>query len=434
MERVEYVEKAILGTIMNDNKLLKETILTAEHFVVQAHKVIYQTMQKLDVKGLATDFATILTELDFGTIESIGGANYLTSLLDFADDERFEKHEAALLGTYRKRKVKNIANGILENDWELDEIMSKFTELETHKENDRVTAFDIAARMLELPYQSIAKGNAVTTGLSNLDTRTGGLQKSDLIIIAARPSVGKTALALNMGINAEQAGTKVIFFSLEMSNKSLGNRLAAHIGNLNLNKMKDPHDLFNTNDINKWQHVIGEMSKMDLIVYDKPGQSVSEMRSKIRKEMRTTGGKDTVVFIDYLQLIQPVNPKATPNERISQISRDLKLVAREFDIPVVCLSQLNRDVEKRDNKRPLMSDLRDSGAIEQDADIILLLYRDGYYKHRASKEANKKPLTHDRLEIDIAKNRQGEVTKIEALYDLTRGVIRYEPNLSGATT
>lgn len=431
MESVEYVEKAILGTIMNDNKLLKETILTAEHFVIQAHKVIYQTMQKLDVKGLATDFATILTELDFGTIENIGGASYLTSLLDFADDERFEKHEAALLNAYRKRRVKNLASGILENDWELDEIMSKFTELETHKENDRVTAFDIAIRMLEIPYQPIAKKNAVTTGLSNLDSRTGGLQKSDLIIIAARPSVGKTALALNMGINAEQAGTKVIFFSLEMSNKSLGNRLAAHIGNLNLNKLKDPHEFFDTNDLNKWQHVIGEMSKMDLIVYDKPGQSVSEMRSKIRKEMRASFEKDVVVFIDYLQLIQPVNPKATPNERISQISRDLKLVAREFDIPVVCLSQLNRDVEKRENKRPLMSDLRDSGAIEQDADIILLLYRDGYYKHRASMVPNKKPLTHDRLEIDIAKNRQGEVTKIEALYDLTRGVIRYEPNLSG---
>lgn len=428
METTNFLEKAFIGTIMSDNKLLKDTVIKPEHFASQVHRTIYQKMQRLDVKGHAVDAVTVLMDFEMADIEGIGGANYLTEMQSMADEKSFEKYEKTILDSYRKRKMKNVMVSALEKDWELDEVISKLSELETFRENDRVTGFDIAMRIFELPFREEVQEKAIPTGLQILDNYIGGLQKTELYIMAARPSMGKTALALNLAINTERNGAKVIFFSLEMSSKSIGNRLASHVGGLNLNKFKNPYKFFDQADKDHWHIVTGEISEMDLVVFEKPAQSIAEMRSKIRKEIRESNGKDVVVFIDYLQLIQARDIKATPHIQISQISRDLKQIAREFNIPVVCLSQLNRDVEKRDNKRPMMSDLRDSGSIEQDADVILLLYRDGYYKHREAKEENKQPLMMDILEIDIAKNRQGETKRIEVIYDLSRGKISYDSN------
>ena len=208
-----------------------------------------------------------------------------------------------------------------------------------------------------------------------------------------------------------------------MGRRGIGYRLASHIGGLNLNKFKKPMQLFAPDDIKAWPAITGEISNMDFVIYEKPAQTIAEIRSKIRKELRESPGKDAVVLIDYLQLIQPTDKKATPNVQISQISRDLKQIAKEFHVPVVCLSQLNRAVEQRSDKRPMMSDLRDSGSIEQDADVIMLLYRDGYYN-----PGNKINKHTDLLEIHIAKNRQGETAHLETYYNLAKGRIYYVEN------
>jgi len=420
MENTEYVEKAFIGSIMADNKLLNDTIVKPEHLNCQLYKTIYSTILEQYKKGFAVDAISLTTRIDPQSLEQVGGISYLTDIQEMASEEYFEQHEKAILEAYRKRKFKSILSQALANDETPEEVLTKLYELETYNDNDRVTAYELAAEMYELPFKESAQEKAISTGLKNLDNFIGGLRKSDLYIVAGRPSMGKTAFALNIAINAEHDGAKVIFFSLEMSSKSVGNRLAAYIGNINLNKFKKPTKYFNEQEKETWAVITGELSRMNLAIYEKPSQTIAEIRSKIRKEMRESPGKDVVVLIDYLQLIQPNDSKATPNVQISQISRGLKQIAREFNVPVVCLSQLNRKVEERSDKRPMMSDLRDSGSIEQDADVIMLLYREGYYN--PDKKLNKHT---DLLEINIAKNRQGETATIETYYDLAKGRIYY---------
>lgn len=423
MQNMEFVEKAFIGSIMADNKLLNDTAIRPDHLTSQLHKTIYEKMLEQHKKGFAVDAISLTTSIEPQSIEQVGGISYLTDMQGMASEEHFQQHEKAILEVYRKRKFKSILSQALSNDETPEEVLSKLYALETHNDNDRVTASELAAEMFELPFKEVAQERAVTTGLQNLDNIVGGLRKTDLYILAGRPSIGKTALALNIAINAERAGAKVIFFSLEMGRRGIGYRLASHIGGLNLNKFKKPMQLFAPEDIKAWPAITGEISNMDFVIYEKPAQTIAEIRSKIRKELRESPGKDAVVLIDYLQLIQPTDKKATPNVQISQISRDLKQIAKEFHVPVVCLSQLNRAVEQRSDKRPMMSDLRDSGSIEQDADVIMLLYRDGYYN-----PGNKINKHTDLLEIHIAKNRQGETAHLETYYNLAKGRIYYVEN------
>lgn len=420
-ENYEYLEGAFIGTIMRNNKLIKETIIKSIHFTSQLHKSIYQIMEQLDSQGLAVDFITIATKVNTSDI----GVGYLNQILSYANEQNFEKYEKAILSAYQKKLTTNVLMQSFENDWDLETIITKLSGIEMHREDDRKTAYQLATEKFKSLYEDSGQKTGVSTGLKNLDVIIGGLRKSELYIIAGRPSIGKTAFAINVALSAEKDEARVIFFSLEMSSEGITNRFLAHIGNYNLNKFKNPIEYFDKQDWDTVSMALDMLSKKNIVLYEKDGQTVAEMRAKIRHEIRGNPDQDIVVLIDYLQFIQSMDSRATTNDKVSQISRELKGIAKEFNIPVVCLSQLNRGVEQRQDKRPMMSDLRDSGSIEQDADVVILLYRDGYYyPDRDPKKRN-----FDILEVHIAKNRQGETSRIKAFYDLSRGYIRDVDNV-----
>jgi replicative DNA helicase len=243
----------------------------------------------------------------------------------------------------------------------------------------------------------------ISTGFIDLDTQTAGLQPSDLILLAARPSMGKTAFALNLAHHiAVHENQCVAIFSLEMSKEQLINRMFALQGHLDAQKLRSGQ----LEDA-EWRELVdaaGVLSRSNLIIDDTPAISVSEMRSKCRKYKQEYGL--SLIMIDYLQLMESSgSANVSQQQKIADISRSLKALARELNVPVIALSQLNRGVEQRDDKRPMMSDLRDSGAIEQDADVVMFIYRDDYYNHDSEKKGI--------AEVIIAKQRNGPIGTVD---------------------
>ncbi|MEN1968329.1 DnaB helicase C-terminal domain-containing protein [Lentibacillus sp. N15] len=231
-----------------------------------------------------------------------------------------------------------------------------------------------------------------------------------MVIVAARPSVGKTAFALNLAANHAKNGGSSILFSLEMGTKQLLQRMVSSVGRINGQKWRTM--AFNEDDYDRALHAIGEISRWKLKLYDKL-RTISEMRGAIRKQIIDHPNERHVVLIDYLQLITPADVQARRDLEIGVMTRELKLLAVELDVPIVLLSQLSRGVESRQNKRPLMSDLRESGNIEQDADVISFLYRDDYY--------SRETVGQSRMEVILAKQRNGPTGTIELAFDKPYG-------------
>lgn len=412
----EILERNILGTMLTNNYLINDSAVRTEHFTGAIHRAIYQTMKRLADKKQVADAATIIVSVN--NIEEIGGdINYLSSLEGFADVEKFDSWVETLLEIYQKRAARNLMNKALADDWELEKVLEELSKLEMHTENDRATAYQEAQALFNMPFEDKPQREGIKTGLKGYDEVTGGLIGSELTIIAARPSLGKSDVLINFAIGSQVKNENVIalIFSLEMSRQSLSGRFLCNIGNINRNKLKNPSELFTEGQKKQWPTVIGEYSKMNIEFYDKSLQSISEIRSKVRKAVLENPDKKIVVFIDYLTLIVPEDKKASTHIQVSQISRDLKGIAKDFNIPVVCLAQLSRGVEQRQEKRPMLSDLRESGSIEQDADNVVLLYRDSYY------DANKKD--DKTLELNIAKQRAGQTGVILTQYNRFTGRI-----------
>lgn len=409
------LERNVLGTMLQHQYLITDSLVKAEHFTSSVHRSIYQAMKRLVNSGQAVDVITLLT---VANAEELGGLNYISTLVSYANEDKFDSYEILLIQLYQKHAMQNILNNALSDGWELATILSKLSELETHREQDLTTAYELAKSMMNMPFEEKAKRVGVRTGLTAYDQATGGLINGELTIIAARPSIGKTDLLINFALATQihNNNTLALIFSLEMDSDSLGERCVCNLGRFDRNQLKNPFKEFSDGKKNEWTKMMGEFSRMAIHIHDKPNQSIAEMRSKIRKAVRENPEKQVVVFIDYLGLIKPNDTKASTYVQVSQISKDLKNIAREFEIPVCCLAQLNRSVEQRQDKRPMMSDLRDSGSIEQDSDIITLLYRDSYY--------NKEMLDDKVLELDIAKNRAGRTGLVKVEYNRFTGVIR----------
>lgn len=405
------VEKNFLGCIMEHNHLISDTDIQPHHFSESINRSIYMRMKELAQQGKPIELSTMIIPGEQNS------ASYLMQLQQLENEANFEKYEAMILESYQHRAMRNVCAKVLEDEGAtLPEVIAELGKLEMHSENDRHTAFQMAMRAHDLPYTAFEGQKGISTGLNNLNAYTGGLNASELTIVAARPSVGKTALAINLALGAARDNAKVVFFSLEMPEKQLTSRFLAHIGNIDLNRFKDANKYFTPKNKADWPMIIDTLSKLDLEVHDSFNQSMQQIRSKVRKAVREAGEKKVVVIIDYLSLIVANDLKANTHVQVSQISRDLKKLAREFNTAVVCLAQLNRGVEQRQDKRPMMSDLRESGSIEQDADIIALLYRDDYY----NRDSNAKNV----LEIIVAKNRNGSTGTVLANYDRATGIIR----------
>lgn len=406
------VEESLLGTILKEPHLLQDADLKSEYFKYGEHKNILSAMKSLASKGQPIDIITLLTQSDPA---SFGGASKLEKIKNLANESKFESYLDILLDRWRESEKLNILEIAKHENWNLNKITTELNNLASNKVNDYNNIKDLMIQVAEIPWQQQIIQPGANTGLKVLQDATNGWQNGELIIVAARPSMGKTDVMLHLAKSAGWSNCIPIIFSLEMNADSLSKRLIASVGTFNRSKLKDPYNKLTEAQKNIWMSVIGKVSETNIEIFDNSGQTIPEMRMKIRKIKSLNPDKQIIVFIDYLTLIKPVSDfNGNMHLATSEISKSLKSLAKEFDCPVVSLAQLSRSVEKRVDKRPMLSDLRESGSIEEDADVVMFLYRDAYYS---------KDEEDDKLELIIAKQRNGGVGTVCAKYNKFTGAI-----------
>ncbi|MBA4602886.1 replicative DNA helicase [Thermoactinomyces mirandus] len=414
-------EQAVLGAILLDPSVLISVNerLKSEDFYRQAHQKLFQVMNELADKGEPVDLVTLTAELnDRKLLDEIGGVPYLNELASVvptaANVGYYAKivEEKAILRRLIRAATQIAASGYTRQE-ELGQLLDEAERkiLEISQRTIRGAGFISIHDALLESYERIEalhfnKGgiSGIPTGYVDLDRMISGLKGSELIIVAARPSMGKTAFALNLAQNVGvRVGKTVAIFSLEMSASQLVTRMLAAEGNIDAQAFRTGN--LNEEDWEKLTMAMSTLSESPIFIDDSPGITIYDIRAKLRR-LKAEHGLGLVV-IDYLQLIRGRGGDSRQQE-ISEISRSLKLLAREFDVPVIALSQLSRAVEQRQDKRPMLSDLRESGSIEQDADVVTFLYRDDYY-HEDSEKPNI-------AELIIGKQRNGPVGKVELLF------------------
>ena len=415
-------EQAVLGSMLTDVDAVVDAIeiLKPEDFYREDNKNIYEAMLNLYGKAEPIDVITVKSELtSMGKFEVVGGLEYLATLPDKVPTTTNAikyihiVEEKSILRKLIKTANDLISLGYAQNediDVIIEQAEKKIFDIMQGKNQKGYTALkDILVESfaeIEKLYNQKEAITGIPTGFADLDYKTAGLHKSDLILIAARPAMGKSAFALNIATNAAiNAKIPVIIFNLEMSKSQLVNRMLCSEAMVDSNKIRTGK--MDEEDWVKLATALGPLSEAPIYIDDTPGITVSEIRAKCRKlKLEKDIG---LVVIDYLQLIQGSGKKnASREQEISEISRSLKILAKELDIPVVALSQLSRAAEQRADHRPMLSDLRESGAIEQDADIVMFLYRDDYY----NPDTEKKNIA----EIILAKHRAGSTGTIELLW------------------
>ena len=418
-------EKAVLGALLTNGSnsgAVVDTvtsILKSEDFYRDAHRIIYDAILEIVHANKTADFITVGEELDRRKrLDAVGGLAYITSLANESVSYNVEEHAKIISEKAQLRRLIDAGNKIVGMTYagedEPTTILNKAEQmvLDVSGQTQSESSF---APISEIVLSNLDKLNAlqqhdgaitgVPTGFKDVDHVFNGLQKSDLILVAARPAMGKTAFTLNIAQNVTMLYDKTVaFFSLEMGKEQLVGRILSSVAGVSSEKLRranmDPAD---------WEKVIAaadRMSKSKLFIDDTPGLTVQDMRSKLRR-LKVEHGLDLVI-VDYIQLMQGRNSgKGSENrqQEVSEISRNLKLIAREFNVPLIALSQLSRSVESRPDKRPVLSDLRESGSLEQDADIVIFLYRDKYYDENSEKG--------DNAEVLIRKHRNGSVGTVE---------------------
>lgn len=402
---IELAEKSLLGTMLHENYLIADSNLEAAHFISQVHQNIFTSMVQLVSERKAVDYITLLTTRE--PIE-LGGANYLAELGSFASATKFEEYETIVLENWRERTKRQMMEQAQQEDWGIAEIQHALDKLMTQYTTTNTSIKADLMQMAKRPFEQENSKTGVLTGLLDLDKLLNGFQNAELTIIAARPSMGKTDTMNHIALKAGWDGYLPIIFSLEMSRTTLIDRLIAATGNFNRLKMRNPYEYFTDGQKEKWMSTLGMLDNANIEIDDRAGMTVPQIRATARKIIKANPDKKPVILIDYLQIIRVSNPRDNQTQAIGQISWDLKQMAKEFNCPVICLAQLNRSVEQRQDKRPVMSDLRDSGNIEQDADVIAFLYRDDYY----AKESERQNM----LEFIIAKHRNGPTGTVFASY------------------
>ncbi|MDR9853708.1 replicative DNA helicase [Paenibacillus sp. VCA1] len=416
-------EQAVLGAIL----LQSEAMITAmervqpEDFYDASHQLIYEAMIQLGEENQPIDLVTLTSRLqDKGQLEDVGGVSYLAKLAHAVPTAANVEYYAQIIEekSMLRRLIRTATQIVSEGYSGGEDVSGMLSDAERRIleiSNRRTGSGFVAIRdvlmevfdRVEVLNQQGGSTTGIPTGFVDLDRMTNGFQRSDLIIVAARPSVGKTAFALNIAQNvAVRAKETVAIFSLEMSAPQLVNRMICAEANLDANLMRTG-DFKTDEDWAKLTMGIASLAEAEIYIDDTPGITVADIRSKCRRLKKEKGLG--MIVIDYLQLIQGRGkPGENRQQEVSEISRTLKQIARELMVPVIALSQLSRGVEQRQDKRPMMSDLRESGSIEQDADIVAFLYRDDYY----NQETEKKNI----IEIIIAKQRNGPVGTVELVF------------------
>lgn len=406
-----FLEKQILGCFLKDNTLLKETIITKHFFQDRVNKIIFESMKKLSKEDVAIDKVTLMTE-NYEQLNELGGASFIENIEQNGDIENFDSYEKKITEAFKERASEKIVKEWLsKEERDTHYLLDRLQKMDEFGIEDEIDKNEL---LLNLHDEAFQEGNdriGISTGLNDLNATIGGFQNELSYILAARPSMGKTATMLKFVLEASSQGFVPLVFSLEMSKTSLLRRLIATVGNINLFFAKNPSKLIESKK-EAWQKAINDLYKLDFEIYDKPMQTIPYIRSKIRKAKKKHEGKQVIVFIDYLTLINNEGHFYSDHAKFSDVSAKLKGMAKEYVCPVVTLAQLSRAVEQRQDKRPQLSDIRESGSIEQDADVIMFLYRDSYYNREV--EDNK-------LEIIVAKQRDGATGSVEVYYNKATG-------------
>ncbi|MCM3726845.1 replicative DNA helicase [Neobacillus cucumis] len=406
-------EQAVLGAIFLEPSALTlaSEILIPEDFYRASHQKIFNVMLDLNDQGKAVDLVTVTEELAAAKlIEDIGGVSYLSDLSGSVPTAANIEYYARIVEekSLLRRLIRTATNIASDGYSREDEVEALLSEAEKSimevAQRKNAGAFHNIKDVLVRTYDNIEEMHnrvgditGISTGFAELDRMTAGFQRNDLIIVGARPSVGKTAFALNIAANvATKTAENVAIFSLEMGAEQLVMRMLCSEGNIDAQRLRTGS--LTDDDWGKLTMAMGSLSNSGIFIDDTPGVRISDIRSKCRRLQQEHGLG--MILIDYLQLILGSGRSGENRQQeVSEISRSLKQLARELKVPVIALSQLSRGVEQRQDKRPMMSDIRESGSIEQDADIVAFLYRDDYY----DKESENKNI----IEIIIAKQRNG---------------------------
>ena len=417
----EEAEKSTLGSMLLDREAIPTAVesLEPEDFYWQKHAIIYNAICQLFDQGDPVDLVTLSEKLrEEDKLEEVGGASYITSVVNSVPTAANIKHYAEIVE--EKSILRNLiktSNQIsklgYKDEGEVDDLLDQaeslifeVSEKRSVKEFSGIkdVLMDTFDDLEEL-HENQEDVTGVPTGFRDLDKMTSGFQESDLIIIAARPSMGKTALALNIGqYAAVEEDTSVAIFSLEMSKSQLVQRMLCSEAQVNSHRLRTGQ--LRDTDWRRLSQAAGRLGESNIFIDDTPGITVMEMRAKARR-IKAEHGLD-LILIDYLQLMQGSGGSESRQQEVSKISRSLKGLGRELNVPVVSLSQLSRAVEQRNDKRPQLSDLRASGSIEQDADVVAFIYRDEYY----NPDTEKKGIT----EIIVGKQRNGPVGTVELAF------------------
>lgn len=419
-------EKAVLGSAFLSKTALQKICdeLSPEHFYSEANAKIFEALQELNDEDKPIDITIVTNKLSEKKILSqVGNVEYLSEIIDSVPSASNIEYyinivKEKMIGRKIIETATDIANDAYASEDSIYDVlenaemkMLRIGNMRKTSEFQRIQ--DVAYRAQENLEKLAEQGSEITglaTGFSEFDKLTAGLQPSQFIIIAARPAMGKTAFALNLATYAATHSNKsVAVFNLEMSAEQLANRILQSLGQIDGGKMRTGR--LEHNDWKRLNEAISQLSDTNLFLDDTPGITIGEIRSKCRRLANSDKGLGLVV-IDYLQLITgPSKSAGNRQQEVSDISRNLKTMALELGIPVIALAQLSRAVEQREDKRPIMSDLRESGSIEQDADIVSFLYRDDYYNKEARRDDNASI-----SEFIIGKNRSGPTTTVELLF------------------
>ena len=415
-------ESSVLGGVLLENDAVNIVLelLRPEDFYRESHRKVFRAMIELTDRSEPVDLITLSEYLKSrGELDAVGGSAYLASLADFVPTAaniayyaRIVREKSILRSLIRT--ATDIATRGYEEQGNVEEFLDTAEKVIFDISEKKIKASFVAVgdmikdtlKTVERLYERKEMVTGVPTGYEDLDKLTAGLQPSDLIIVAGRPSMGKTAFSLNVAANAAFAGVGVAVFSLEMAKEQLVLRMLCSEARVNNSKVRSGY--LAERDFPKLANAAGRLHEALIYIDDTPAISVLELRAKARRLVRDRTKKVGLIVIDYLQLMRGMGGASNREQEISEISRSLKALAKELVVPVIAISQLNRRVEDRGDRRPMMSDLRESGAIEQDADVIMFIYRDEVYNQNSEEKG--------KAEIIVAKQRNGPIDTVELTF------------------
>ena len=420
-------EESVIGSLLIDDLGFSKiaSILQPEHFYMEANRLVFEIAKQLFTRQQPINQITIAHELEtIDKLESVGGRAYLAKVINVVPTSLHIKHYANLVRrTATMRTLITAAEDIsdigFDNNPDIENALNRAEDIIYNIRSDQPSRDFVPLRETLTPYlessstdMSDGENQPINSGFNLLDDLLGGFQRSDMIVIAARPSVGKSMFALNVAINAATNNNNVAIFSLEMGREQIATRMLSTQGRINMHSLRMRR--LSSSDENRLVDAIGRLSDLSIFIDDSPIQAVAEMRGKARR-LQLEYGLDFIV-IDYMQLVTTNKGNRDTNraQEVSEISRQIKAMARDLRVPVIAISQLSRAIEHRQSHRPLLSDLRESGSIEQDADVVMFIHREEKFTTREDWMKNNPgiPYPEGQAEIIIAKHRNGPTDTI----------------------